>query len=193
MGNRGVVDAFCGRLKWVSLSTLSSEVKVLSALAGGVFHLQQLLEEMEQPIREPTICCCDNRGCVQVVEDPGRHRSNTTHVDASAFKVREYVQRRRVQVRWIPTSECLGDIFTKHTIEAEQFFKLWHTLCGYRSWSVLEEITGKAAAVAIEVDGRFVSVQDTRACHMMASACHLALNTYMSTQAAGLGVGATTL
>ena len=47
MGNRGVVDAFCGRLKWVSLSTLSSEVKVLSALAGGVFHLQQLLEEME--------------------------------------------------------------------------------------------------------------------------------------------------
>jgi len=71
--------------------------------------------------------------------------------------------------------------------------KARHTLCGYRSWSVLEEITGKAAAVAIEVDGRFVSVQDTRACHMMASACHLALNAYMSTQAAGLGVGATTL
>ena len=60
------------------------------------------------------------------------------------------------------------------------------------SWSVLEEITGKAAAVAIEVEGRFVSVQDTRQCHLMASACHIALNTYMSTQAAGLGVGATT-
>ena len=58
---------------------------------------------------------------------------------------------------------------------------------------MLEEITGKAAAVAVEVDGRFVSVQDTRACHMMASACHLALKAYMSTQAAGLGVGATTL
>ena len=120
MGNRGVVDAYCGRLRWINLSTMSSEVKVLSALAGGVFHLQQLLEEMEMPIMEPTICCSDNRGCVQVVEDPGRHRVNTTHVDASAFKVREYVQRRRVEVRWIPTGECLGDIFTKHTIEADQ-------------------------------------------------------------------------
>ena len=49
---------------------MSSEVKVLSALAGGVFHLQQLLEEMEMPIMEPTTCCSDNRGCVQVVEDP---------------------------------------------------------------------------------------------------------------------------
>ena len=35
--------------------------------------------------------------------------------------------------------------------------------------------------------------QDTDQCHMMASACHIALETYMSTQAAGLGVGATTL
>ena len=56
-----------------------------------------------------------------------------------------------VTVRWIPTGECLGDIFTKNTIEAEQFFRLWHTLCGYKSWSVLEEITTKAAAIAIVV------------------------------------------
>ena len=40
------------------------------------------------------------------------------------------------------------------TIEADQFFRLWHTLCGYRSWSVLEEITTKAAAIAIVVEGR---------------------------------------
>ena len=86
---------------------------------------------------------------------------------------REAVRARQVERG--RRGECLGDIFTKHTIEAEQFFKLWHTLCGYRSWSILEEITGRAAAVAIEVDGRFVSVQDTRECHMMASACHLAL------------------
>ena len=127
------------------------------------------------PIMEPTICCSDNRGCVQVVEDPGRHRVNTTHVDASAFKVREYVQRRRVTVRWIPTGECLGDIFTKNTIEAEQFFRLWHTLCGYKSWSVLEEITTKAAAIAIVVEGRYLTVTDMRACNAYASACHAQL------------------
>ena len=88
----------------------------------------------------------------------------------------------------------LGDIsFTKHAIEADQFFKLWHTLCGYRSWSVLDEITGKAAAMAIVVEGEYVSVQDMDALNMMASACHTSLNAYVSTQAAGLGVGATTI
>ena len=100
---------------------------------------------------------------------------NTTHVDASAFKVREYVQRRRVVVRWIPTGECLGDLFTKNTIEAEQFFKLWHTLCGYRSWSILEEISTKAAAIALMVQGSYVCVQDMKACNIYASACSMKL------------------
>ena len=148
-----------------------------------------------------------------MVEDPGRHRVNTTHVDASAFKVREYVQRRRVTVRWIPTGECLGDIFTKNTIEAEQFFRLWHTLCGYRSWSVLEEISTKAAAIAIVVEGRYLTVRDMRACSAYAGACHAQVqligepeggyydesrvwHPHVKTPAqatCGLGVGATTV
>ena len=71
-----------------------------------------------------------------------------------------------------------------------QFFRLWHMLCGYRSWSVLEEITGKAAAVAVVVEGWYFSVQDTKVCNMLAAACRTELNAY--SQAAGLGVGATT-
>ena len=61
------------------------------------------------------------------------------------------------------------------TIEAEQFFRLWHTLCGYKSWSVLEEITTKAAAIAIVVEGRYLTVTDMRACNAYASACHAQL------------------
>ena len=68
-----------------------------------------------------------------------------------------------------------SDIFTKNTIEAEQFFRLRHTLCGYKSWSVLEEITTKAAAIAIVVEGRYLTVTDMRACSAYASACHAQL------------------
>ena len=56
--------------------------------------------------------------------------------------------------------------------------------------SVLEEITGKAAAVAVVVEGWYFSVQDTKVCNMLAAACRTELNAY--SQAAGLGVGATT-
>ena len=55
---------------------------------------------------------------------------------------------------------------------------------------MLEEITGKAAAVAVMVEGWYFSVQDTKACNMLAAACRTELNAY--SQAAGLGVGATT-
>ena len=69
----------------------------------------------------------------------------------------------------------MGDLFTKNTIEAEQFFKLWHTLCGYRSWSILEEISTKAAAIALMVQGSYVCVQDMKACNIYASACSVKL------------------
>ena len=46
IGNQGFIAGFCHSLKWVSLSALSSEIKVLTKLSGIVFALQQL-EEVE--------------------------------------------------------------------------------------------------------------------------------------------------
>jgi hypothetical protein len=54
IGNRGFITGFCHSLKWVSLSTLSSEIKALTKLSGIVFALQQLEEELERPDMGPT-------------------------------------------------------------------------------------------------------------------------------------------
>ena len=43
-----------------------------------------------------------------------------------------------------------------------------------QSW-ILEEITTKAAAIAIVVEGRYLTVTDMRACNAYASACHAQL------------------
>ena len=40
---------------------------------------------------------------------------------------------------------------------------------------MLEEITTKAAAIAIVVEGRYLTVTDMRACNAYASACHAQL------------------
>ena len=40
---------------------------------------------------------------------------------------------------------------------------------------MLEEITTKAAAIAIVVGGRYLTVTDMRACNAYASACHAQL------------------
>jgi hypothetical protein len=83
LGNRGfITGGLCHSLKWVSLSTLSSEIKVLTKLSGIVFALQQLEEELEleSPDMAPMTICTDSRPCTQVTADPGRHRINLTHV-----------------------------------------------------------------------------------------------------------------
>jgi hypothetical protein len=113
IGNRGFITGFCHSLKWVSLSTLSSEIKVLTKLSGIAFALQQLEEELERPDMCPMTICTDSRSCTQVTADPGRHRINLTHVDRDAMKACEYVRRGRVAVRWIPTDQNWADIFTK--------------------------------------------------------------------------------
>jgi hypothetical protein len=53
VGNRGPITGFCHSLKWVSLSTLSPEIKALTKLSGVVFALQQLEEELERPDMGP--------------------------------------------------------------------------------------------------------------------------------------------
>ena len=78
---------------------------------------------------------------------------------------------------------------------------------------VLEEITTKAAAIAIVVEGRYLTVTDMRACNAYASACHAQLRlsgdphggyydegrvwhphvTAPAQATYGLGVGATTV
>ena len=119
MGNDGLISGFCHSLKWISLSTLSSEIKVLTKVTGQVYSLQQLEEEIEVPDMEPMVVATDSRSTTQVAADPGRHRTMTTHVDRDAYKVREYVRRGRVVVQWCPGDENWTDIFTRPLAKAK--------------------------------------------------------------------------
>jgi hypothetical protein len=135
IGNRGFITGFCHSLKWVSLSTLSSEIKVLTKLSGIVFALQQLEEELERSDMGPITMCTDSRSCTQVTADPGRHRVNLTHVDRDAMKV--------------PTDQNWADTFTK-PLAADKFYKFWIQMCGYESWPMPDGATTAAGATQIE-------------------------------------------
>ena len=135
MGNGGLISGFCHSLKWISLSTLSSEIKVLTKVTGQVYSLQQLEEEIEVPDMEPMVVATDSRSTTQVAADPGRHRTMTTHVDRDAYKVREYVRRGRVVVQWCPGDENWTDIFTK-PLANPKFTYFWHCMCGYLKWKL---------------------------------------------------------
>ena len=148
-GNGGLISGFCQSLKWINLSTLSSEVKVTTKIAGMIYSVQQLEEEIEMSDMEPMTLATDSRSTTQVVADPGRHRTMTTHVDRDAFKVREYVRRGRVVIQWCPGDENWSDIFTK-PLANPKFTYFWHCMCGYIKWQ-LPDATDQAATGATAV------------------------------------------
>jgi hypothetical protein len=63
--NAGLISGFCQSLKWINLSTLSSEVKVTTKIAGMVYITQQLEEEIEMPDMEPMILATGSRAATQ--------------------------------------------------------------------------------------------------------------------------------
>ena len=53
---------------------------------------------------------CDNQSCVKM--NPVQH-IRTKHVEMKYHYVREMVQRRAVELRYVPTDELIVDVLTK--------------------------------------------------------------------------------
>ena len=75
----------------------------------------------------------------------------TTHVDRDAFKVREYVRRGRVIIRWCPGDKNWSDIFTK-PLTNPKFTYFWHSMCGYIEWKLPDALDQVATGATAEGD-----------------------------------------
>ena len=61
---------------------------------------------------EPTMIHCNNHSCVKLSENPVSH-DRSKHVDIQYHYIRDMVQRRAVQVQYIPTDNQIADILSK--------------------------------------------------------------------------------
>ena len=55
---------------------------------------------------------CDNQSCVKMSMNPIQH-DRTKHVEMKYHYVKEMVQRRAVELWYIPTDEQIADVLTK--------------------------------------------------------------------------------
>lgn len=110
--------------KVVSRSSTESEYRALAQTSTEVLWLQSLLTELKVPLASPTaIIWCDNQGAGSLAGNPVFH-ARTKHVDVDVHFIRDLVASKAVEVRYIPTSEQLADLFTKPLPEAR-----FHFLC----------------------------------------------------------------
>ena len=99
--------------KQTSVALSSAEAEYIVALEA--VWLRKLLVGLFGHMLEPTIIRCDNQSCVQMSMNPVHH-DTTKHVEMRYHYVRDMVQRRAVELQFVPTDEQVADVLTKPLI-----------------------------------------------------------------------------
>jgi len=97
--------------KSVALSTAEAELMALTEGVKDVQYMCQLLGEM-MAIKYPVTIHVDSQGARFIAENDATS-SRSKHIDIRYFYVRELVQDKRIQLRYIPSADNVADLFTK--------------------------------------------------------------------------------
>ncbi|XP_028948155.1 uncharacterized mitochondrial protein AtMg00810-like [Malus domestica] len=96
----------------VSRSSTEAEYKALAHTAADIAWVRQILRDLKCSVPQPPIIHCDNMSAIALSSNPVFH-SRIKHLDTDYHFVRERVQRRDLEVLYIPTEEQTADILTK--------------------------------------------------------------------------------
>jgi Reverse transcriptase (RNA-dependent DNA polymerase)/gag-polypeptide of LTR copia-type/Integrase core domain/GAG-pre-integrase domain len=111
LGNN-VVSWSAKKQPTVSRSSTEAEYRSLAVTCTEIMWLQFLLEELKIPITNPPILWCDNIGATFLASNPQFH-ARTKHIEIDYHFVRERIQDRKLNVRFICSADQIADCFTK--------------------------------------------------------------------------------
>ena len=115
----------CNLVSWsarkqptVSRSSTEAEYKSLANATVEVMWVQKLLDELD--ISYPLAAClwCDNLGAKYLLANPVFH-ARTKHIEIDFHFVREQVTAKRLDIRFISTTDQIIDGFTKPVPEKQ--------------------------------------------------------------------------
>jgi hypothetical protein len=108
-----------GAISWSSkkqniIALLSTEAEYIAEThaAKEAIWLQTFINEVVGTDKNPLTMMADNQGAIALAKDNKFH-SRTKHIDLHYHFVHEAVEKGKITVQYIPTSENVADIFTK--------------------------------------------------------------------------------
>ena len=84
----------------------------------GTLWLRKLLVGLFGNMLEPTVIRCDNQSCVQMLVNLVHH-DTTKHVEMRYHYVQDMVQRRAVELQFVPMDEQDVDVLTKPLVRGK--------------------------------------------------------------------------
>ena len=101
------------RMADIVKSSTEAEYYALSIGVGEAYYVRQVLEALNEPQLGPLMIGQDNKSCIQIVENPGRHHGRTKHIDVHIRWIEREHDKGRLVLVYVPTSFMVADIMTK--------------------------------------------------------------------------------
>jgi len=99
--------------KVVAQSSCEAEyIAAAAAAANQGVWLARLLAEMLDSVVSRPLLRVDNKSAISLIKNPVHH-DRSKHIDVKFHVIRDYAQNGQIEVKFIGTSEQLGDILTK--------------------------------------------------------------------------------
>ena len=92
--------------------TMEAEYMALAAEVQAVEHHRMVFEELRFSVAQLTDIKEDNKACLHFADHAGSHL-RTKHLDVRYHLFRERIQRGRVKINYLYTSENVADNFLK--------------------------------------------------------------------------------
>ena len=98
--------------KTTALSSCEAEFLALSEAVREALWLRQLLAEMDVGFVQPIKIRVDNQSAIRLAENPVQHQ-RSKHIDIRYFRIREEIEKGRIELEYVMTDHNLADILTK--------------------------------------------------------------------------------
>ena len=76
-------------------------------------YIRMVLEAMNEPQIGPMRIGQDNKSCIQIVENPGRHHGRTKHIEVRMRWIEQENMKGRIALEYVNTSDMVADVMTK--------------------------------------------------------------------------------
>lgn len=96
----------------VSLSSAEAEYRALAITTVELVWLRNLLKDMSHIVTDPITLYCDNQSAIHIATNPVFHE-RTKHIELDCHFIKEHVQKRLLQLQFVPSHNQLADLLTK--------------------------------------------------------------------------------
>lgn len=122
-----LMKLFGGAVAWrankqdtVTTSSTEAELLAISQTAKEAIYLSRLMLALTLVLPEPLTVDCDNAQTRRLLVDESmKLQTKLRHVDIHSHWLRQEVQRKSIDIRWMPTKKMIADGLTKALLSAK--------------------------------------------------------------------------